>query len=161
MKDKEDNIISTEGDTMARRKEHFQTNLSRPEPCVIQRQERDTNVNIDAPTAEEVKAASQGNEEWKGSGCGWSDCNGVDVWRNRDTKTIINTAITNKWDNENTLATWKIGLIFKLPKTVTYQTARTGGASPYYLSEVKFSATLFLNLHNRREQAGFRPGRSC
>ena len=60
VKNKEDNIIFSEADKIPLWKEHFQTIQNRPEPCVIAdipAAREDLDINIDAPTLEEVKAS--------------------------------------------------------------------------------------------------------
>lgn len=71
VKDKEDNIIFSEVDTIARWKEYFQTILNRPRvpntpKTPAAREELD--INIDAPTTEEVKAAIKGMKSGKAAG---------------------------------------------------------------------------------------------
>ena len=71
VKDKEDNIIFNEADNITQWKEHFQTILNRPEPYVIAdipAAREDLDINIDAPTMEEVKAAIKEMKSGKAAG---------------------------------------------------------------------------------------------
>ena len=118
VKDKEDNIIFSEADKNTRWKENVQTILNRPEPYVIAdipAAREDLDINIDASTMEEVKAAIKEMKSGKAAGV---DGVTAEMLKAEETETprLLTEIFINIWESEETSETWKTGLIVKLPK---------------------------------------------
>ena len=117
VKDKED-IIFSEVEKITRWKEHFQTILNRPEPYVIAyipAARENLDINIDAPTMEEVKAAIKEMKSGKAAGV---DGVTAEMLKAEETETprLLIEIFRNIWESEETPETWKTGLIVKLSK---------------------------------------------
>ena len=104
VKDKEDNIIFSEADKITQWKEHFQTILNRPEPCIIAdipAAQEDLDINIDAPTMEGVKAAIKEMKSGKAAGV---DGVTAEMLKAEETETprLLTEIFRNIWESEET-----------------------------------------------------------
>ena len=170
VKDKEGNFISSEQGKTARWKEHFEEVLNRPEPTqtpVILPADEDLDIATDPPTEEEIKQAMKTLKNGKAAGV---DGVTAEMLRAEETMTtrLLAEMFQKIWEDESAPATWKTGLIVKLPKKGNLADCNNWrGITLLSLTSKIFSKVIHNRLSKalgdklREEQTGFRPGKSC
>ena len=168
VKDMDGNVLSKEGEKLACWKEHFESILNRPEPeqvAEIPPAVEDLDICIDPPTMEEVKAAIKAMKSGKAGGADGVTAEMLKA-EEAETPRLLMCIFREIWESETIAEAWKTGLIVKLPKKgdlVDCNNWRGVTSTLFPITSKVFSNIIHTTLDEyiRKEQAGFRPGRSC
>jgi len=170
IQDQQGNIISKEEDILQCWKEHFQRVLNRDDPeteADITPAETALDIGTDPPTLEEVKNAIKTLKNGKAPGI---DQIHAEMMKAEEhfTPRLLTDILQRIWESEEAPSVWKTGLIVKLPKKGNLANCNNWRGIMLLPVTSKILSRVILNRisttvdpHLRKEQAGFRKGRSC
>lgn len=163
-------ILTSEAEQVERWSEHFELVLNKPSPAIHRSPTglpAQRAFNVSAPTVREITAAIKRLKNNKAPGADniSSEMLKVDIGSTAD---ILQAIIEEVWEREDVPTDWKDGVIIKLPKKGNLSEC-TNWRGITLLNTVNKVISIILHdrISNvlepllRREQAGFRPGRSC
>ena len=142
MKDADGVVITSVEEQTQLWKTHFETILNKEAPIEVEdipERDEDLLVNMDPPTANEVKSAIDNMKSRKAPGA-----DGVSAEMLKAGGDIITETLTEIfkeiWEEEEIPVDWKTGLIVKLPKKGNLTSAKIGEGSHCCPSPAKYSA---------------------
>ena len=164
------NVVTCEVKQTQRWKTHFETILNKEAPrnqAEIPESKEDLKVNTDPPSAEEVRKAIRTMKSGKAPG---ADCVSADMLKavGEVTMGALTKIFEGIWETEETPGDWKMGLIVKLPKKGDLSLCKNWrGITLLSITSKVFSRVILDRISEaldpllRKEQAGFRKGKSC
>ena len=170
VKDVDGNVVTCEAKQTQRWKTHFETILNKEAPrnqAEIPESKEDLKVNTDPPSAEEVRKAIRTMKSGKAPG---ADCVSAEMLKAGGEVTMgaLTEIFEGIWETEETPGDWKMGLIVKLPKKGDLSLCKNWrGITLLSITSKVFSRVIHDRISEaldpllRKEQAGFRKGKSC
>ena len=170
VKDEQGNQLSKQEDILKRWKDHFEKvlNINDPEcEANITPAENTLPISCETPTLNEVKKAIASLKNGKAPG---ADQVNVELLKADEnfTPELLTKILGNIWNSEELPACWKTGLIVKLPKKGDLKDCNNWRGIMLLSATSKVLSRVILNRISasvdpllRKEQAGFRKGRSC
>ena len=170
IKDPEGKLIPGEIQQMERWKEHFQAILNREPPRLranIRPALTDLDINTEPPTYEEIKRAIESLNNGKAAGEDQVTAEMLKIEK-EFTPQILQKIFSQIWETEELPVEWSVGLIVKLPKKGDLSECGNWRGIMLLSITSKVFSRIVLNRMNlavepnlRKQQAGFRKGRSC
>ena len=174
VKDQNGNTLSKESDIMNRWAEHFRPVLNRGDPNqppaidIDNNNKEELDINVEEISVDEIQAAIR---KMKNKAAGVDNIPAELLKADIDaTSTIIHRLIQDIWRSNLVPTECKSGPLLSYRKREIQWSATTGVAShycPWYPVSKVFTRVLLervkqqIDTKLRKEQAGFRPGRSC
>ena len=162
--------IANEEEKINRWKEHFENILNREPPRLrptIHSAEQDLPINVEPPTENEVRKAIQSLKNGKAAGEDEVTAEMLKI-ETEFTPKLLQKIFHRIWESENLPEEWKTGLIVKLPKKGDLTDCGNWRGIMLLSVTSKVFSRIVLNRMNtevdkllRKQQAGFRKGRSC
>ena len=170
VKDTDGKTLPSELQQMKRWKEHFESILNREPPRCrpnILHAPVDLEINTEPPTTEEIKKAIESLNDGKAAGEDQVTAEMLKIEK-ENTPKILQKIFSNIWETEELPCEWSTGLIVKLPKKGDLsECGNWRGIMLLSITSKIFSRIVLqrMNMETepklRKQQAGFRKGRSC
>ena len=170
VKDINGNLITSETEKLKRWEKHFETVLNKEPPklrATIKPAETDLDISIEPPTINEIKKAIGNLNRGKAPGDDQVTAEMIQVEKELTPK-LLHRIFQQIWMKEELPGEWSSGLIIKLPKKGDLsQCSNWRGIMLLSVTSKVFSRILLdrinpnLQTNLRKQQAGFRKGRSC
>ena len=170
MKDADGVVITSVEEQTQLWKTHFETILNKEAPREVEdipERYEDLLVNMDPPTANEVKSAIDNMKSGKAPGADGVSAEMLKAGGGVITETFPEI-FKEIWEEEEIPVDWKTGLIVKLPKKGNLSHCKNWrGITLLSITSKVFSRVILNRISTaldpmlRKEQAGFRKGRSC
>ena len=170
VRDQQGNMILKVEDKLRCWKEHFERVLNREDPeteAIIIPSSELLDIDTEPPSVEEVKRAIKALKDGKTPGIDqvYAEMLKADE---QTTATVLTNILCDIWESEEAPLSWKTGLIVKLPKKGDLTNCNNWRGIMLLSVTYKVLSRVVLNRLTttvdpllRKEQAGFRKGRSC
>ena len=169
--DRKDGVVITSVEKQTQLwKTHFETILNKEAPREVEdipERDEDLLVNMDPPTANEVKSAIDNMKSGKAPGADGVSAEMLKAGGDVITETLPEI-FKEIWEEEEIPVDWKTGLIVKLPKKGKLSLCKNWrGITLLSITSKVFSRVILNRISTaldpmlRKEQAGFSKGRSC
>ncbi|XP_052218790.1 uncharacterized protein LOC127836286 [Dreissena polymorpha] len=163
-------IVSTDVEKLSCWKEHFERVLNSADPsteAVIAPAEIPLDINTEPPTMQEIRQATKKLKNGKAPGI---DRIKAELLKAKEqiTPTVLASILRKVWISETALADWKVGLLVKLPKKRDHTDCNNWRGIMLLSMTSKIFGRIVLDSISasvdellRKNQAGFRKGKSC
>lgn len=172
LRDKDGTLLTEDKKVLERWEEYYTDMLSKEQQAVENNDNNNDNmpllrINTRAPSEGEIKNAIIGLKSGKAAGADNLPADILKVDKDLIAK-VLHPIIRHVWETEEVPSHWKDGLIVKIPKKGDLTHCENWRGITLLNTINKILATVIMHRLSdtiepslRKEQAGFRPGRSC